>query len=304
VTGAASGIREQVRAVCLTARHQPGEWHLLYSLQHVLTLEGVPLARPRALARELGSILRRAPDGARRLYQTFRREVRRYRSAATLLRQAAPYILYPDRSLESTTSIAEREMRELNRGCSASLSPRARTRMPNAQARTIPVTIFIANASQAVAPESAAGLELTITPRNGGASVLVTTDTTGKATLPLRAGRYRVRSLRAVSIGCVEYSWDVESMVTTRYGSLAISLDPGNVTRALVGSDSSAGVERPDINPSPTRAAQPRAPTTRAGRDSRRRCASRFSVVRLLRQSRTFWISLRCPRSSGRPASW
>jgi hypothetical protein len=131
----------------------------------------------------------------------------------------------------------------------------------HAQARTIPVTIFIANASQAVAPESVAGLELTITPLEGGASVLVTTDTAGKATVPLQAGRYRVRSLRAVTIGGVEYSWDVESTVTTRYSSLAISLNPGNATRSLAEADTAGGPVV--INPSRTRSTQPRAPATR-----------------------------------------
>jgi hypothetical protein len=132
----------------------------------------------------------------------------------------------------------------------------------HAQTRSIPVTVFIAHASQAVAPESVAGLELTITPLEGGSSVLVTTDTAGKAIVPLQAGRYRVRSLRAVSIGGVEYSWDVESTVTTRYASLAISLNPGNATRTLVAADSAEGGQVV-LNPSPTRSTQPRPPATR-----------------------------------------
>jgi hypothetical protein len=114
VTDAASGLRELVRAVCPGARHQLCEWHLPYSLQHFLMLEGVPRDRRRALAGELGAILQRSPRRARPAYRRFLRKVRRYRSARTLLRQALPHIL-ARRAGERTTSLAEREMRELNR---------------------------------------------------------------------------------------------------------------------------------------------------------------------------------------------
>lgn len=115
VTDAASGVRELVSAACPTARHQLCEWHLTHSLKHFLTLHGVRPAPRRALARELAAILRRGSARARAAYWAFWRKLRGYRSVARLLEQAAPYIMYPDRSPERTNSIAEREMREINR---------------------------------------------------------------------------------------------------------------------------------------------------------------------------------------------
>ena len=112
VTDAASGLRELVQAICPTARHQLCEWHLTESLKHFLTLQRVRPVERRALARELAGILRRR---SRRGYTAFRAKLRRYRNVASLLRQALPYIMYADRSAERTNSIAEREMRELNR---------------------------------------------------------------------------------------------------------------------------------------------------------------------------------------------
>ncbi len=115
VTDAAAGVREHVSAVCPNARHQLCEWHLTWSLQHFLTLHGVRPALRRALARELGAILLRRSAQGRAAYWRFRRKLRRYRNVTSLLDQAVPYIMYRKRSAERTTSIAEREMREINR---------------------------------------------------------------------------------------------------------------------------------------------------------------------------------------------
>jgi hypothetical protein len=115
VTDAASGVRERVAASCPRARHQLCEWHLTHSLKHFLMLHGVPLAQRRALARELAGILGQGARRGRRAYQRFQRKLRPYRSVATLLAQALPFILYRSRSAERTTSLAEREMREINR---------------------------------------------------------------------------------------------------------------------------------------------------------------------------------------------
>jgi len=115
VTDAASGVRERVAAACPRARHQLCEWHLTHSLKHFLTLHGVAPAERRALARELAAILGQRAARARRAYRVFQRKLRRYRNVSSLLQQAVPYIMYRRRSAERTTSIAEREMRELNR---------------------------------------------------------------------------------------------------------------------------------------------------------------------------------------------
>ena len=112
VTDAAAGVREAVSVICPEARHQLCEWHLPYSLHHFLTLAGVRPARRRALARELGVVLRQR---SWRGYHHFRQRMRRYRQVASLLREARRYIMYREPSAERTTSIAEREMREINR---------------------------------------------------------------------------------------------------------------------------------------------------------------------------------------------
>jgi hypothetical protein len=103
VTDDASGVRELVSAVCPQARHQLCEWHLTHSLKHFLTLHGVPPAKRRALARELAAILRRRSARARTAYWAFWRKLRGHPSVASLLEQAAPYIMYPDRSRNAPT---------------------------------------------------------------------------------------------------------------------------------------------------------------------------------------------------------
>jgi hypothetical protein len=115
VTDAASGVRERVQAHCPHARHQLCEWHLAYTLQHFLGMQGMPVAARQAQGRALSAILRHRPAEAWPAYRAFRRRLGRYRKAATLLREAEPYILHPDRTVDHTTSLAEREMRELNR---------------------------------------------------------------------------------------------------------------------------------------------------------------------------------------------
>lgn len=115
VTDAASGVREKVSAVCPQGRHQLCEWHLTWSLQHFLTMHGVRPSIRRALARELGSILLRRSAQGRAAYRRFRQKLRHYRNVTSLLDQAIPYIMYRKRSAERTTSVAEREMREINR---------------------------------------------------------------------------------------------------------------------------------------------------------------------------------------------
>jgi len=115
VTDAASGVRERVQAACPQARHQLCEWHLAYTLQHFLGLHGMPVAPRQALGRELSAILQRGPTAAWPAYRAFRHRLRHYRQAASLLREAEPYILHGVPPGERTTSLAEREMRELNR---------------------------------------------------------------------------------------------------------------------------------------------------------------------------------------------
>lgn len=116
-----------------------------------------------------------------------------------------------------------------------------------AQTGTIPVTVFIAGGGEVLS-----GLELTITPLAGGASILVVTDSTGQARTSLSPGRYRIRSLNSLKLGGVEHTWDVEANVLSAYKALSVSLNRQNAT--------SVGVAPPEttvVQGEPRRTAAP-----------------------------------------------
>lgn len=115
VTDSESGLRELVRDYYPHARHQLCEWHVPYTLKHVLSLQGVPPARRGALAGELSGILRRGGPEAGAAYERFRQRLGGYPGARSLLKNARPYVLHSSRSAARTTSPAERAMREVNR---------------------------------------------------------------------------------------------------------------------------------------------------------------------------------------------
>jgi transposase-like protein len=115
VTDAETGLREQVRDYFPGARHQLCEWHVPYTMKHMLCVEGMPLAERTELAGTLSGILTRGGREGRAAYNRLQRRLKGYRRAWRLLENARPYILDEDRSALRTTSLAERAMRELNR---------------------------------------------------------------------------------------------------------------------------------------------------------------------------------------------
>lgn len=111
VTDAETGVRELVGDLVPDARHQLCEWHVPYSLAHTLGLEGMAVEERKALAGKLSGILtRRDPK-----IFTFADRLDGYPKAQAFFRRAEPFILYSPPSPERTTSIVEREMREINR---------------------------------------------------------------------------------------------------------------------------------------------------------------------------------------------
>jgi hypothetical protein len=106
--------------------------------------------------------------------------------------------------------------------CTAASSPAA------GQTSSVAVTVFIAVPSLRTATEPLAGLELTITPLAGGSSMLVRTDSTGKAFAHLAPGRYRIRSLNSIRMGGIDHSWDVEANVLATHRALSVSLNRQN----------------------------------------------------------------------------
>ncbi len=117
VTDAGPGLHECVRDHHPGTRHQLCEWHLTYTLGHFLMMDGYKVKDRRQLTRELSRVLSlRSKAEARRRYAEFAEALREEKRSGTLLRRAAPFILYDDPpSPETTTAVVEREMREINR---------------------------------------------------------------------------------------------------------------------------------------------------------------------------------------------
>lgn len=115
VTDGERGLRELASWYYPDARHQRCEWHVPYSLGHMLGLDGMSVDRRRRESRRLSGILARGGAQAKREYRRTAERISGYPRARTLLDNAEPYVLYDPPSEERTTSVVEREMRELNR---------------------------------------------------------------------------------------------------------------------------------------------------------------------------------------------
>jgi hypothetical protein len=115
VTDGAMGVHQIVADYYPAARHQQCEWHIVHSINQSLMLDGMPVAQRRATQQALSEVLRKRGVKARQRYRAFTEGLRSYRRTHTLLRHATEYVLYPKPSRVRTTSLAEREMREINR---------------------------------------------------------------------------------------------------------------------------------------------------------------------------------------------
>lgn len=118
VTDAEAGLREFVRERYAAARHQLCEWHVAYTLDWSLIEDRVAAKRRKGLKRLLVRILFRETTQARkrRRYERFTRWIGRISpTAQKQLQQASAWLLYEEPSAERTTSLAERQMREVNR---------------------------------------------------------------------------------------------------------------------------------------------------------------------------------------------
>lgn len=115
VTDGEPGVAELAETYFSGTRHQRCEWHLSYGLGHALGKDGLSVEERKPLAGKLSGILARGGARARRQYREFIDGLDAYPSAYSLLTNAEPYILYSPPSPERTTSVMEREMREVNR---------------------------------------------------------------------------------------------------------------------------------------------------------------------------------------------
>jgi hypothetical protein len=118
VTDAEPALCALVRARYAEARHQLCEWHVGYTLDWSLIEDRVPAKKRKWLRRLLSRILFRKTTQARkrRRYERFTRWIGKIsRTAQKQLQQASAFILYEEASVERTTSLVERQMREVNR---------------------------------------------------------------------------------------------------------------------------------------------------------------------------------------------
>ncbi|HEY7769563.1 ISH6 family transposase [Longimicrobium sp.] len=117
VTDAEPALVPHVRDQYPQARHQMCEWHIAHTLDWPLRKDGVGLKQRRRLQDELHSIIwgKRSQAEKRALYDAFIERLSCSPSAQYQLRQAASRILYDEPSSETTTSLIERQMREVDR---------------------------------------------------------------------------------------------------------------------------------------------------------------------------------------------
>jgi hypothetical protein len=117
VTDAEPALRPHIRKVYPQARHQQCEWHVTHTLDWSLREDGVALDERKKLRAELSSILwgQRSPATKRRLYTQYVERLRQYPKSHRQLREARAYILFATPSKMRTTSLIERQIREVDR---------------------------------------------------------------------------------------------------------------------------------------------------------------------------------------------
>lgn len=117
VTDAEPALLAHIRDLYPEARHQLCEWHISHTIDWPLRKDGVSHTDRKRLQDELHSIIwgKRSQAEKRALYQAFIDRLSFSPSAQYQLRQAAPRILYDEPSSETTTSLIERQMREVDR---------------------------------------------------------------------------------------------------------------------------------------------------------------------------------------------
>lgn len=115
VTDREKGIPELIARQHPGVRHQFCEWHLGHTLAHLVYLDGMKAKERKPLVAELGRILWGNVRNRRAAYVRLYERLKDRPQAYTMLRDALPNVLFTEPSAERTTSVIEREMREINR---------------------------------------------------------------------------------------------------------------------------------------------------------------------------------------------
>jgi hypothetical protein len=116
VTDREKGLPELIAERFPGIRHQHCEWHLSHTLGHLLYLDGVKVKERRPLTSKLSHIIwgERTKD-QRAAYVKFCAGLENRPKAHTMLSDAQENVLFEKPSSERTSSVMEREMREINR---------------------------------------------------------------------------------------------------------------------------------------------------------------------------------------------
>lgn len=115
LTDREKGLPEFLQRVHPNVRHGLCEWHLGRTLNQRLIFDGVKVEDRRPLVGKLSRILSGPLEKRAEAYAAFTRSLAPDRRAHGMLSSSAPYVLYDTRQPERTTSVIEREMREVNR---------------------------------------------------------------------------------------------------------------------------------------------------------------------------------------------
>jgi hypothetical protein len=116
VTDREKGLPELIAERFPGVRHQHCEWHLSHTLGHLLYLDGVKVKERRPLTAKLAHIIWGETTKDRRAeYTKFCAELAHRPKAHTMLSDALDNVLFDEPSSERTSSVLEREMREINR---------------------------------------------------------------------------------------------------------------------------------------------------------------------------------------------
>lgn len=117
VTDGEPALEAHVRKRYPNARHQFCMWHAVYSLDYSLLQDRIPVQQRKGLRRELAGVLWRKASLSRkrRLYESYIEQLSYSRTSQKQLRRAAAHLLFEEASAEVTTSLIERQMREVDR---------------------------------------------------------------------------------------------------------------------------------------------------------------------------------------------
>lgn len=91
------------------------EWHLGHTLNHLLVMDRMKVQERKQRVAELGRIVWGPEEKRAAAYRAFCNALQHCPQAHAMLRNVATYVLSERRPSERTTSVIEREMREINR---------------------------------------------------------------------------------------------------------------------------------------------------------------------------------------------